>query len=102
MPCTPYAGKDIGMFTVPPEGSNVWVEFEGGDANYPIWSGCFWGQGELPQQNDQQAEKQDQIKFFKTHGIACTLSNLDGNKGVTLEVEKPVVERPLKMIFNTF
>ena len=90
------------MFTVPPEGSNVWVEFEGGDANYPIWSGCFWGQGELPQQNDQQAEKQDQIKFFKTHGIACTLSNLDGNKGVTLEVEKPVVERPLKMIFNTF
>ena len=100
MPCTPYAGKDIGLFTVPPVGSNVWVEFEAGDPDHPIWSGCFWGKGELPQQNDQQADQQDQIKFFKTEGIACTLSNLDGNKGVTLEVKKPVVERPLKMIFN--
>jgi len=43
LPCTPYAGKDVGFFTIPPVDANVWVEFEGGDPDYPIWSGCFWG-----------------------------------------------------------
>jgi len=42
LPCTPYAGKKVGLYTVPPVGANVWIEFEGGDPNYPIWSGCFW------------------------------------------------------------
>ena len=43
MPCVPYA-KDVGDIAIPPVGTNVWIEFEGGDLNYPIWSGCFWGQ----------------------------------------------------------
>jgi uncharacterized protein involved in type VI secretion and phage assembly len=43
MPCTPVAGIQMGMFTVPPIGSGVWVEFEQGDPDYPIWVGCFWG-----------------------------------------------------------
>lgn len=44
MPCTPYAGPQEGFFMIPPVGANVWIEFEGGDPNYPIWSGCFWGE----------------------------------------------------------
>jgi uncharacterized protein involved in type VI secretion and phage assembly len=43
MPCTPVAGIQMGLFTVPPIGSGVWVEFEQGDPDYPIWVGCFWG-----------------------------------------------------------
>ena len=43
MPCAPYAGSQVGFFAVPPVGANVWVEFEAGDPDYPIWSGCFWG-----------------------------------------------------------
>jgi len=35
MPCVPYAGKDVGFFALPPMAANVWVEFEGGDPNYP-------------------------------------------------------------------
>lgn len=45
MPCTPYAGSGVGFFAIPPVGANVWVEFEGGDPDYPIWAGCFWGTG---------------------------------------------------------
>ena len=45
MPCVPVAGIQTGMFTVPPIGSGVWVEFEQGDPDYPIWTGCFWGIG---------------------------------------------------------
>jgi hypothetical protein len=48
MPATPYAGAGVGFFAIPPVGANVWIEFEGGDPNYPIWAGCFWGQGEAP------------------------------------------------------
>ena len=29
------------MFTVPIIGSAVWIEFEQGDPDYPIWTGCF-------------------------------------------------------------
>jgi hypothetical protein len=48
MPCVPYAGKDVGFFAVPPIAANVWVEFEEGDSTYPVWTGCFWGEGETP------------------------------------------------------
>lgn len=43
MPCLPVAGMNMGMFTVPLIGAGVWVEFEQGNPDYPIWVGCFWG-----------------------------------------------------------
>jgi uncharacterized protein involved in type VI secretion and phage assembly len=43
MPCVPIAGLQTGMFAVPPVGAGVWVEFEQGDPDYPIWVGGFWG-----------------------------------------------------------
>jgi hypothetical protein len=43
MPCVPAAGIQAGCFVVPPIGSQVWVEFEQGDPDYPIWVGGFWG-----------------------------------------------------------
>jgi uncharacterized protein involved in type VI secretion and phage assembly len=47
-PCVPYAGPDVGFFFIPDVGAGVWIEFEGGDVSYPIWSGCYWRSGELP------------------------------------------------------
>jgi len=43
MPCVPAAGIQSGIFIVPPLGSGVWIEFEQGDPDYPIWTGGFWG-----------------------------------------------------------
>ncbi len=43
MPCFPVAGLQAGSVGVPPIGAGVWIEFEGGDTDYPIWSGCFFG-----------------------------------------------------------
>jgi uncharacterized protein involved in type VI secretion and phage assembly len=43
MPCVPVAGIQSGVFTVPPIGAGVWIEFEQGDPDYPIWTGCSWG-----------------------------------------------------------
>jgi len=43
MPCVPIAGIQSGVFLVPPIGSQVWMEFEQGNPDYPIWTGGFWG-----------------------------------------------------------
>lgn len=43
LPCVPIAGKQAGTFMVPQVGSGVWMEFEQGDPEYPIWVGGFWG-----------------------------------------------------------
>lgn len=43
MPCLPVGGIQMGLFTVPPPGAGVWIEFEQGDPDYPIWAGCYWG-----------------------------------------------------------
>jgi uncharacterized protein involved in type VI secretion and phage assembly len=36
-------GIQAGVFTVPPIGAAVWIEFEQGNTDYPIWTGGFWG-----------------------------------------------------------
>lgn len=43
MPCAPVGGIQMGQFAVPPIGAGVWVEFEQGDPDYPVWVGCYWG-----------------------------------------------------------
>ena len=43
MPCFPHAGIQMGTYMIPLIGAGVWVEFEQGDPDYPIWVGCFWG-----------------------------------------------------------
>ena len=43
LPCAPAAGVQSGFSIVPPIGSQVWMEFERGDPDFPIWTGGFWG-----------------------------------------------------------
>jgi Uncharacterized protein conserved in bacteria len=43
MPCLPFTGKQMGMWCLPQVGTGVWVEFEQGNPDYPIWSGCWYG-----------------------------------------------------------
>jgi hypothetical protein len=43
MPCVPFAGIQSGAFMIPPIGSGVWVQFEQGNPDYPIWIGGWWG-----------------------------------------------------------
>jgi hypothetical protein len=94
MPCAPYIGPGVGLFAIPPVGANIWVEFEGGDTDYPIWSGGFWGKPEeVPAQ-----PAIPQMKVFKTDGITLTLNDLPGAGGFTVEVGPPVVPVPLKLV----
>ena len=48
MPCVPFTDSEMGTFVQPRIGANVWVEFERGDPDKPIWVGCWWGEGQIP------------------------------------------------------
>jgi hypothetical protein len=80
MPCVPYAGSGVGLFLIPPVDANIWVEFEAGDPDYPIWSGCFWGIGEVP-----ALPAIAEMKVLKTDSCTITLNDLPGIGGVTIE-----------------
>ncbi len=95
MPCVPYAGPGVGFFVIPPVGANVWVEFEGGDPDYPIWAGCFWGTGEVP-----AVPAIADLKVFKTEYINMVLSDVPGGGGFTLETAPPAVTTAMKMVFD--
>jgi hypothetical protein len=97
MPCVPFAGPGVGLFAIPPVEANVWVEFEGGNTDHAIWSGCFWGRGEVPVRKPAVAQK----KVLKTDGVTLTFNDLPRVGGFTLEVGPPVVPNPLKLVFNT-
>lgn len=43
LPCAPFGGPsgEALSFSAPPPGTNVWVEFERGDPDHPVWVGVF-------------------------------------------------------------
>lgn len=48
LPCLPVTGNNMGLFTAPPVGAGVWVQFARGNTDYPIWLGGYYSNGEAP------------------------------------------------------
>jgi uncharacterized protein involved in type VI secretion and phage assembly len=69
MPCVPYAGKGVGFYSLPEPGTGVWVEFEAGDTSYPIWTGCFWADDELPDSGGAA------VKIWKTEKLTMRIDD---------------------------
>lgn len=95
MPCSPYAGDGEGLFLIPPIGANLWIEFEAGNRDKPIWSGGFWNTGRAPALPGLPT-----TKILKTGSATLKLDDLPGAGGVTLEVLPPVVAVPVKIVLN--
>jgi uncharacterized protein involved in type VI secretion and phage assembly len=97
LPCTPYAGNNMGWYTMPEPGTGVWVEFEAGDPSYPIWVGCFWADGQAPK-NERGAAATPALKIMRSQkGLlvtlddkdqVITLSDKDGNNLITVHVQQ--------------
>jgi uncharacterized protein involved in type VI secretion and phage assembly len=88
MPCVPYAGKDRGMLFLPEVGTQVWVEFEAGNPNCPIWSGCFWAKDDLA-----AADYAPHVKLIKTEKIEIRIDDqankitISNSFGTILEIQ---------------
>ena len=85
MPCVPYGGAaNQGMLFIPQKDDGVWIEFEEGDLEFPIWTGTFWtnpgGTSELPKVNDAEGTETE-IQNPVTSKVIKTL------KGHTLQFE---------------
>ena len=80
MPSVPYAGSQVGLFLIPPTNASVWIEFEHGNPDYPIWTGCFWAENEVPV-SPASADK----KVLKTGAGTITLDDTQGSNSVTIE-----------------
>ena len=82
MPCVPVAGLQNGMFALPMIGSGVWVEFEQGNADFPIWTGCFWGSAaEVPAMALQTPPGVQALTLQTTLQNGITISDLPGPTG---------------------
>jgi uncharacterized protein involved in type VI secretion and phage assembly len=82
LPSVPFAGPGAGVVALPPVGAGVWIEFEQGDPDYPIWSGCWWGAAsELPLVVQASPAGVGQISLVTPGGHALVLSDLPGPTG---------------------
>ncbi|MCG8327018.1 MAG: phage baseplate assembly protein V [Chitinophagales bacterium] len=101
MPCLPFAGMNVGMFAVPEVGSGVWVEFEGGDPSYPIYTGGWWGDGDVPM-TEKGAPATPQVKIIRSKsGLlisfddaaqVLSVSDQAGTNLLTIEVMKGTIK----------
>lgn len=82
MPCVPLAGLQNGMVALPVVGSGVWVEFEQGNPDYPVWVGCFWGSAaEVPALALASPPGTPAITFQTSLQNGLTISDLPGPTG---------------------
>jgi len=84
MPCAPFGGAATGFFALPTVGAGVWIEFEHGDPDYPIWSGCWWGSvADVPPVLLAPPYKKVMIQTEGGHNIV--LDDTPGIGGITLQ-----------------
>lgn len=83
MPCVPYAGNNVGMYFIPPEDSNIWIEFLGGNLDYPIYVGCFWGANQVPDQF-----RDPKKKIIKTEHVTLTIDDNDDKNRIEIKTDK--------------
>jgi cytoskeletal protein CcmA (bactofilin family) len=101
MPSVPYAGLEVGFWMIPPIGANVWVEFEGGNPNFPIWSGCFWELGEFPFAEALNPLDPALVKIIRTDAVTMVMNDTPLEGGYFLEITEPAVEFPITVAMDT-
>jgi uncharacterized protein involved in type VI secretion and phage assembly len=74
-------GTPMGVFFVPPIGAGVWMEFEHGDPNKPIWSGCWYSEGMLPPLALLSPPPISQLVIQTQLGNALSISDAPGPAG---------------------
>lgn len=80
-PCVPVAGDFNGDFCLPAIGETLWIEFEGGNPNKPVYSGGWYSESSTPQGDYANATKERTISFNGTKismkSGGCEISTAD-------------------------
>ena len=88
-PCVPCGGKaNQGFFFIPDVGAKVWVEFEEGSLDCPIWVGTFWSKpatSEIPEEAQEMAENEPTRRVLRTSsGHVIEFNDTEGEESVTI------------------
>lgn len=90
-PCLPCGGlADQGFFFVPEQDAKVWVEFEEGNLDRPLWVGSFWTSQATPPAEalnmvGTEQDRQPKRRVLKTSsGHVLEFSDVDGKEAITL------------------
>jgi hypothetical protein len=75
LPCAPMATLQGGTFVVPNIGDAVWIEFEHGDPDYPIWTGGYWSATTAPLLSKLAPPATPQIIFQTLLGSGLVVSD---------------------------
>ena len=95
LPAVPYAGPKLGFYFIPPVGAHVWVEFEAGDVDYPIWTGCFWGGDSDAPPPDATATEAPDVKVLQTEHMLISLD--DKTVKLTIKVKTDSAEMKVEI-----
>jgi len=98
LPCVPYAGKGVGLFLIPPDKSLVWIEFENGDPDYPIWSGCFWADEKVGPEVLPAKPADPAIKVLKTDIGKIEINDAKGKESITIEAK--IGKQTLRLVMD--
>lgn len=83
LPCFPCGGVGSGMVSVPAPGAGVWIEFEQGDPDFPVWTGIFFGSmAEMPGLAQSAPPPTPAITLQTPLGNGCIISDGLGPTGV--------------------
>jgi uncharacterized protein involved in type VI secretion and phage assembly len=97
-PVVPFAGDGYGALTLPRVGDGVYVMFEGGSPDNPVWMGGFWSEdAKLPEPASADArvlrspkghrlvldDAKDEIRMTHASGSQITI----GKSQITIEID---------------
>jgi uncharacterized protein involved in type VI secretion and phage assembly len=85
LPALPFGGSGMGFFALPSVGAGVWIEFEHGDPDFPIWSGAWWGLFAEEPDALMVPVPYQKTMIMTAGGHSITLDDTPGRGGITLE-----------------
>jgi uncharacterized protein involved in type VI secretion and phage assembly len=94
LPALLYAGDSVGLYLIPPVDAFVWVEFEHGNPDYPVWTGCFW----LSNTKVPSEASGPSIKLLKTDIATITIDDdagsisIENDSGMKIVMDSQQIE----------
>lgn len=86
LPLSGTTGVAMGVYMVPPIGAAVWVEFEHGDPDYPVWVGCrFPTSSDVPSAGNEGVPGDATMVIQSLLGHVITISDVPVEGGITLQ-----------------
>src|SRR5262249_15087072 len=98
-------------FRVPAIGAGVWIEFEAGDVSRPIWTGCWWADGQLPSDQDGNSATTDfsilrseagLMVVFNDSSKTIAVSDQNGSNLMKIEINQGqiTIDAQTKVVVN--